>query len=107
MSADLAHLFWYFSIFIILVAISGIYCILATFNLVRAILGVEILIKAATLLIILSGYVTKQTAIAQSMVITLIVIEVAIMVVAGGVVLSLFRHYKTIADPKKLMNMKG
>ncbi len=107
MSPDLAHIFWYFSIFIILVAISGIYCLLATFNLVRAILGVEILIKAATLLIILSGYATKQIGLAQSMVITLIVIEVAIMVVAGGVILCAFRHDDTIADPKKLMNMKG
>ncbi len=106
MRADLAHVFWYFSIFIILVAISGIYCILVTFNLVRAILGVEILIKAATLLIILSGYATGQTALAQSLVITLIVIEVAIMVVAGGIILCAFRHHKTI-DPRKLMNMKG
>ena len=107
MSADLAHLFWYFSIFVILAAISGIYCLLTTVNLVRAILGVEILIKAATLLIIVSGFVTKQTAIAQSMVITLIVIEVSIMVVAGGVILCAFRNDNTITDPQKLKNMKG
>jgi multisubunit Na+/H+ antiporter MnhC subunit len=79
---------------------------LVTFNLIRVIIGVEILIKAATLLIILAGYVTKQTALAQSLVITLIVIEVAIMVVAGGIILWTFRHHKTI-DPRKLMNMKG
>lgn len=106
MSADLVLTFWYFSIFIILVATCGIYCILVTFNLIRAILGVEILIKAATLLIILAGHVTKQGALAQSLVITLIVIEVAIMVVAGGVVLIAFRHYDTI-DPRKMMKMKG
>lgn len=106
MSPDLAQLFWYFSIFVILISICGIYCIFVTFNLVRAILGIEILIKAATLLIILAGYVTNQTGLAQSLVITLIVLEVAIMVVAGGIVLSAFRHYDTI-DPRKLMNMKG
>ena len=106
MNANLAQVFWYFSIFIILIGICGIYCILATFNLVRAIIGVEILIKAVTLLIILAGYITKQTALAQSLVITLIVIEVAIMVVAGGVILSAFRHYKTI-DTRKLTNLRG
>jgi multisubunit Na+/H+ antiporter MnhC subunit len=106
MSTTGAYIFWYFSIFIILVGICGIYCILATFNLIRAILGVEILIKAATLLIILSGFVTGQTALAQSLVITLIVIEVAIMVVAGGVILCAYRQYQTI-DPRKLTDMKG
>ena len=106
MDVNIAYIFWYFSIFIILVGICGIYCLLVTFNLIRAIIGVEILIKAATLLIILAGYVTKQTALAQSLVITLIVIEVAIMVVAGGIILWAFRHHKTI-DPRKLMNMKG
>jgi multisubunit Na+/H+ antiporter MnhC subunit len=106
MSADLAQVFWYFGISIILVGVCGIYCILATLNLVRAILGVEILIKAATLLIILAGYVTNQTALAQSLVITLIVIEVTIMVIAGGVILCAFKHYKTI-DSRKLMDMKG
>lgn len=106
MNASLAQVFWYFSIFIILIGICGIYCILATFNLVRAIIGVEILIKAVTLLIILTGYITKQTALAQSLVITLIVIEVAIMVVVGGVILGAFRYYKTI-DTRKLTNLKG
>jgi multisubunit Na+/H+ antiporter MnhC subunit len=106
MSGDLANVFWYFSIFIILVAVTGVYCILATFSLIRAILGVEILVKAATLLIILSGYLTGQTALAQSLVITLIVIEVAIMVVAGGIILAAFRHHKSI-DPRELMKMKG
>ncbi len=106
MSTDPAYIFWIFSIFILLMAVSGIYCILATLNLVRAIIGVEILIKAATLLIIVAGYITRQTALAQSIVITLIVLEVAIMVVAGGLILCVFRQYKEI-DPRKLMNMKG
>jgi len=106
MNADLASVFRYFGIFIILIGICGVYCILATRNLIRAFIGVEILIKAATLLIILAGYVTKQVALAQSLVITLIVIEVALMVVVGGVILCAFRDHKTI-DSRNLMNMKG
>lgn len=106
MNPDLAQVFRHFSIFIILIGICGIYCVVVTFNLIRAIIGVEILIKAVTLLIIVAGYLTQQTALAQSLVITLIVIEVAIMVVAGGMILWAFRHYNTI-DPRKLMNMKG
>ena len=106
MNGDTAFIFWMFNIFIILLSIAGAYCILMTFNLIRALLGLEILIKASTLLIILAGYLTHQAGLAQAMVITLIVIEVVIMVVAGGIILSLFRHYKTI-DTRKLNQLKG
>lgn len=100
------ELFWYFGIFTVLVGICGIYCILATFNLIRALIGLEILIKAATLLLVLAGYLGGNTALAQSLVITLIVIEVVMMVVAGGVILWLFRYNRTI-DTRKLANLKG
>ncbi|MGA2775253.1 MAG: NADH-quinone oxidoreductase subunit K [Candidatus Omnitrophota bacterium] len=106
MSFDLAGIFWLFSIFVILLGIAGAYCILVTFNLIRALLGLELLIKAATLLIILAGYLTHSTGLAQALVVTLIVIEVVVMVVAGGIILSLFRHYKTI-DARKLTQLKG
>lgn len=95
------QIFWPYCIFIILLFITGIYCILATFNLVRAIIGVEILLKAVMLLILTAGYVSGNLALAQAIVITLIVIEVVVMVVAGGVILSIFRHNKTI-DTRKL-----
>lgn len=106
MSAELAGMFSYFLIFIVLLFICGIYCILASFNLIRALIGLEILIKAATLLIILAGYVCGRTALAQSIVITFIVIEIVFMVVAGGIVLWAFRHNDSI-DPRQLSSLKG
>jgi multisubunit Na+/H+ antiporter MnhC subunit len=56
--------------------------------------------------LIIVGAVTKHTALAQSLVITLIVIEVVIMVAAGGVILCVFRRNKTI-DVRRLRNLKG
>lgn len=106
MSQHAVLLFGNFSIFVILLVITGVYCMLVSFNLIRVIIGFEILIKAATLLIICAGYVCGRTALAQSMVITLIVMEIVVMVVAGGVALWAFRHNKTI-DPRKLSNLKG
>jgi multisubunit Na+/H+ antiporter MnhC subunit len=100
------HLFGVFSIFVILLLITGVYCMLLSFNLIRVVIGFEILIKAATLLIILAGYICGRTALAQCIVITLIVIEIVVMVVAGGVALWAFRHNKNI-DPRKLGNLKG
>ncbi len=99
-------MFNYFLIFIILLFITGTYCILVSFNLIRALIGLEILIKAVTLLIILAGYICQRTALAQAIVITLIVIEIVIMVVAGGIAFWAFRYNKTI-DPRRLSNLRG
>jgi multisubunit Na+/H+ antiporter MnhC subunit len=106
MNPENIELFRYFLIFIILLSISGIYCILASFNLIRILVGLEILIKVATLLIILAGYICGRMDLAQAIVITLIVIEVVIMVVAGGVVFWAFRHNNSI-DPRQLSNLRG
>lgn len=106
MNPEALHLFWIFTTFVILLFITGIYCILLTLNLIRALIGFEIMIKAVTLLIILAGYMTGQEALAQALVITLIVIEVVIMVVAGGVVLNIFRHHDSI-DTRELRELKG
>jgi multisubunit Na+/H+ antiporter MnhC subunit len=106
MNPGTLELFRYFIIFIILLFISGVYCILVSFNLIRALIGLEILIKGVTLLIILAGYVCGRVALAQTIVLTLIVIEIVIMVVAGGVVLWAFKYNKTI-DPRRLSNLRG
>ena len=106
MSPDTLELFRYFIIFIILIFITGVYCILFSFNLIRVLIGLEILIKAVTLLIILAGYICGRVALAQAIVLTLIVIEIVIMVVAGGVVLWAFKYNKTI-DPRRLSNLRG
>jgi multisubunit Na+/H+ antiporter MnhC subunit len=89
-----------------MVLISGFYCLLVTYNLVRALIGLELLTKGITLLIILVGYATGRTGLAQAMAITLIVIEVVIIVVGVGVVLCIFRHNQSI-DARMLRNIKG
>jgi multisubunit Na+/H+ antiporter MnhC subunit len=73
---------------------------------IRAIIGIELLIKAVTLLIILAGSLTGRTAIAQSLVITIIVIEVVIAATAAGIALSVFRHTGSL-DVRSLRNLKG
>jgi NADH:ubiquinone oxidoreductase subunit K len=103
---DTSQLFWMCSISAILIFIAGIYCILVTFNLIRAIIGVELLTKAVTLFIILAGYVTGRTGMAQAFAITLIVIEVVVIAVAVGIILAVFRHNKTV-NVRLLRNIKG
>jgi len=106
MSNEAWGLFLRFDYFIILLFITGLYCIVVTKNLMRALIGLEILTKAVTLLLIAAGYATGHVAQAQAFVITLIVIEVVVIAVAAGVVLSVFNRTGSI-DAKNLRNLKG
>ena len=106
MNGETAQLYTYFVIGVALTLIVGFYGLVATRNLIRVLIALEVLIKAVTLLIIASGYAGGQIALAQALAITLIIIEVAVIVVAVGVVLCLFRHHKSV-DATLIRNIKG
>lgn len=89
-----------------LVAFAGIYYLLVTTSLIRAIIGLELVTKSVTLGLILAGRLTGKVGLAQSLVITLIVVEVVVMVVAVGLVLTGHRHTGQV-DVRNLRNIKG
>ena len=95
-----------FGFFTVLLFIIGAYCLVVTRNLLRAVIALEILIKAVTMLVIAAGYATGKTALAQSLVITIIMVEVVIVVIAGGIGLSVFRHTDDI-DVRRLNKLRG
>lgn len=105
MSPELQRIFWPSCISIALLGISGFYCMLASFNLIRCLIGVELLLKAVSLLIIVVGFVTGRQGLAQSLVVTFIVIEVVVMTVALGVVVNIQRHNKSL-DTRDIANEK-
>lgn len=91
---------------IIMLFIAGLYCILVTRNLMRVLIGLELLTKAVTLLLIVAGYVTGRVALAQAIVITLIVIEVVVIAVMAGVILSIYRYAGSL-DAQNVKTLKG
>lgn len=95
-----------FGFFVTMLFIAGLYCILVTRNLMRILIGLELLAKAATLLLIAVGYVTGKTELTQALVITVIVVEVVVAVVAGGIILRIYRHTGTL-DVKHLRSLRG
>jgi len=106
MMNDSANIFWVFSIFTILLFVCGFYCLMVTRNFIRALIGLEILTKAVTLLIIVAGYVSNRMALAQSMAITLIVVEVVVIAVAAGIIFGIFKKTGAL-NVAKLRNLKG
>ena len=84
----------------------GFYCLVVTRSMIRAIIGIELLIKAVTLLVIVVGNITGRVALAQSLAITIIVIEVVVAATAAGIALCVFRHTDSL-DVKSLNSLKG
>jgi len=85
---------------------AGLYCIFASRNLIRIVIGIEMLTKAVTLMLALAGALTGRLALAEAFVITLIVLEVVVVAVATGLVVGIFRHHGS-ARVRLLRELKG
>jgi multisubunit Na+/H+ antiporter MnhC subunit len=106
MTIDIPQTFWLYFAFFILLLIDGVWCMLATYNLLRMLIGLEILMKSVTFFLIVAGYLGHRMALAQAMVITVIVIEVVVVVVAAGVILGFFRAHDSL-NVRNTRNLKG
>jgi multisubunit Na+/H+ antiporter MnhC subunit len=73
--------------------VAGLYCIAFSRNLLRVLIGTELLSKAVTLLLALAGAVTGRVGLAEALVVTVIVMEVVVVAVAAGVVVGVYRHH--------------
>jgi NADH-quinone oxidoreductase subunit K len=91
---------------IILLLVTGFYCLLVTKNLLRILIALEVLTKSVTLFLISSGYFSGDPLTTQALVITLIIIEVVVIVVACGIVIGVVTHNKNL-DIKNMRNLKG
>ena len=89
-----------------LILMTGVYCLLMSRNLVRILIGLELLTKAVTLLIVVAGVATGRVSLSQSLVITLIVVEVVVIAVAAGVVIASYQHTGSL-ETKALEQLKG
>lgn len=86
--------------------VAGLYCITASRNLLRILLGTEMMTKGVTLLLVLAGAVTGRVALVEALVVTVIVLEVVAVAVAAGIIVGVYRHHGA-ARVRLLMEMKG
>ena len=99
-------LVWAAGIFTVLLLFVGFYCILATRNLIRILIGIEVLAKGITLGIVAVGYATANVALTQSLAITVIIVEVFVVAIAAGIVINIYKHTDSLSV-KNIENLKG
>ena len=95
-----------FVIAIALVGVAGIYCVVATRNMIRVLLALELLYKAVTLLIAVAGAQCGKMALAQSFIIALIIVEVVVTATGAGITIAVHARNGSL-DLRDLIKIKG
>jgi multisubunit Na+/H+ antiporter MnhC subunit len=98
---------WYLYLFFAAGLIGiGIYALLTMRNLIKLFIGIEIIGKGVSLALLATGFVKKNILLAQSLVITYIVIEVCLVATALALIINTTRHTKSL-DIRKLTKLRG
>lgn len=82
----------------------GFYCLLVTRNLIRVIVGLQIMVKGAMLVLIFVGQMKGQPSLGQSMALTVIVADTIVAVIGLALAVQVKRNVGSldIADISKL-----
>lgn len=83
----------------------GLYCLLITRNLIRIVVGLQILTKGAMLALIFVGNMRGQTSLGQSMALTVIVADTIIAVIGLALAVQIKRRINTL-DLNDLSTLK-
>ncbi len=75
---------------------TGLACLIAKTNLVKLIIGLELLGKGVSLVFVTAGYVSGDVALSQAVVFTLIIIEAVVAGVALALVILAKRTWGTL-----------
>jgi NADH-quinone oxidoreductase subunit K len=106
MSSDPGQFVTLSLVLVALLLVVGLYCLIVSRNLIRILIGLELLTKAVTLLLAVGGYAAGRMAQAQSFIVVLIAIEVVVIAVAAGVVVGAHGHQGDL-DARRLSQLKG
>lgn len=91
---------------IVILLITGIYTLVVSRNLLRMLIGFEIMSKGVTLAIITAGSVNGKIVLSQTLAITVIVVEVVFIAIALAILMLAWRRNKSL-NVRKLTNLKG
>ena len=83
----------------------GFYCLLATRNLIKVIVGLQLIVKGVALAFVLAGNLNDQVNLAQTMALTVIVADTIVAVVGLALAVQI-RHKLGTLDTKALSSLK-
>ena len=85
---------------------TGLYALLTMKNLIKLFIGIEIVGKGVSRALLATGYAKANILLAQSLVVTFIVVEVCLVATALALIINVTRHTKTL-DVRSLTKLRG
>lgn len=83
----------------------GLYTVLITRNLIKIVIGLQLLVKGAMLAMIAAGQVAGQPEVGESLALTVIVADTIVAVVGMALAVQVRRHFGTL-DIKALSTLR-
>jgi len=84
----------------------GIYALLTMKNLIKLFIGIEVIGKGVSLALLATGFAKGNILLAQSLVVTFIVVEVCMVATALALIINITKHTKSL-DVRKLTKLRG
>jgi NADH-quinone oxidoreductase subunit K len=83
----------------------GVYGLLASRNMIKLIVGMQIMVKGAMLALLVSAQVVGQAEVGESMALTVIVVDTIVAVVGLSLAVQVRRHFGTM-DVRAISTLK-
>jgi len=90
----------------ILLFLLGLYCLTTRRNVIKQVFGLKIMLQGATLSLVLSGRLHGDIWLAESMVISALVVETIITAITLALIINIYLHYPS-GDIDHLDRLKG
>jgi multisubunit Na+/H+ antiporter MnhC subunit len=84
----------------------GLYALLTMKNMIKLFIGFEVMSKGVSLALLATGFAKSNILLAQSLVITFIVVEVSLVATALAIIVNVTRHTQSL-DIRNLTKLKG
>lgn len=91
---------------LVALVVAGLFALVLKPNLIKVLLGLELLGKAATLTFILGGFLANDLGRAQAIVFTIIVIEVIVAALALALMVNVYRRTGSL-NVKGIRRLRG
>ena len=89
-----------------LLFVIGLACLLTQRNVIKQVIGLKIMLQGVTLSLIHAGHVCGDVRLAETMVISALVVETIVLAIALALIVNVFRHYPS-GDIDHLDRLRG
>ena len=90
----------------VLLSLIGLFCLLTRRSVIKQVFGLKIMLQGVTLSLVHAGHLHGDVRLAETMVISALVVETVVIAIALALIVNIFRHYPS-GDIDLLDRLRG